>query len=802
MSWDVDVSNVVISGAPYGGPLVSAPRSIFQSSRKTSSGAELHIFSNSGELLSKIAWGDGVLVSMGWVEEELLLLVLKDGTVLVYDILGNFIKTFLLLIPKTGSQENVLIEVCIWGSGVAALTSSMELQICENVKLDSPSVHNISTGLSAANPATSVAILEPPFTSSGLVEVFIGTAQSSIVVVDVNGPEDQMLQGRIQTPVVSMTTAPNGRFLACYTACGILTVLSTSFTTKVLDFDTATTLRPLEMQWCGEDSVVLNWGRVLLMIGPYGHWLKFVYTVPFSLVPEVDCCRVVTSDTCELLQRVPGPIESIHQIGSTDSSAVLFDTMEAYEDGDAAATESLLCADPPNMLSKAIRANIAAAAAEIMPQQQKLYLRAAAYGKAFCGTFEFNASDFIQTARKLRVLNHLRRRIPALILTSTQFDRLAINTLIDRLLAQKCHTLALCISEYLGLNLGRVIVHWACTKLQSSTSLSLFDDEMESLLKARLQISDYYASCVPVAATADFVGRRSLAMKLLDSECSVFEQIKLLLTMREYETAVTKAIESKEVDLVYLAILSIERSHRVAHKKQAPDYLLSAIMRHSDAANLLRVYYQSCRLVKNSKELHNFLVCKSLCPDLHQAGNLLVRESYQQVERTDRIGKLIEAVSLYAQARDLQFQCKATQDQIELLKFQSDLEQKYGVACFFDMSVSETLYNLIALGATQHMYTSKLTTDISKLQNQFKMPDRRFLHIKIKALAASGQWVSFRGLAEKKSAIGYAPFVRACILQGRPLSEIEFYMNRVVSSDEKTSLRTEWNRYRGVDSIS
>jgi hypothetical protein len=690
--------------------------------------------------------------------------------------------------------EQSLIHVCIWDSGVVALTSSMELRICENLAVDSPSVYSVSTGLSEANPATSVAVLQPCFTSSGLVEIFIGTARSSILVVDVNGPEDQLLQGRIQAPVICMATAPNGRFLACFTECGILTVLSTSFTTKVLDFDTATTSRPFEMQWCGEDSIVLSWGNVLLMIGPYGHWLKFTYPTPFALIPEVDCCRVITSDGCELLQRVPGPIESIHQIGSTDPSAMLFDAMEAYEDGDASATEIFQSMDPPPVLMKAIQANIAAAAAAIMPLQQKLYLRAAAYGKAFCGTFEFNAGEFVETARKLRVLNHLRRRIPSLFLTSMQFDRLAVNILIDRLLAQKCHVLAFCISEYLGLNMGRVMVHWACTKLQSSLSLSSLDVDIESLLKARLQFSDSSASCVSVAATADFVGRRLLAIKLLECECSAFEQVKLLLTMREYELAVTKAVESREVDLIYLAIISMERSHGAIYKKESPNYLWGAIMRHQDAANLLRVYYQSCWLVNNSKELHNFLLFESLYPDHHQAGNLLVRESYQQVDRTDRIDRLLEAVSLYAQTRDLYFQCRATQEQIELLKFQSDLEQRYGVACFFDMSVSETLYNLVALGATQHVHISKLSSDANKLQNKFKVPDRRFLQIKIKALAASGQWLSFKALAEKKTALGYAPFVRACIRHGRPPSDIKFYMNRIVSSEEKSSLHAEWKR--------
>ena len=72
-----------------------------------------------------------------------------------------------------------------------------------------------------------------------------------------------------------MAVAPNGRFLACFTASGILTVMSTSFTTKVLDFDTNTDSRPLSMGWCGEDAVALHWRHLLLIVGPYGHWLRF-----------------------------------------------------------------------------------------------------------------------------------------------------------------------------------------------------------------------------------------------------------------------------------------------------------------------------------------------------------------------------------------------------------------------------------------------------------------------------------------------------------------------------------------------
>ena len=72
------------------------------------------------------------------------------------------------------------------------------------------------------------------FSSSGLVEVFF-VLIARILAVDVNGPHDQLIHGRLPTPVTSMAIAPNGRFLACFTL-GLLTVAS-PFTTKVLEFD-------------------------------------------------------------------------------------------------------------------------------------------------------------------------------------------------------------------------------------------------------------------------------------------------------------------------------------------------------------------------------------------------------------------------------------------------------------------------------------------------------------------------------------------------------------------------------------
>jgi hypothetical protein len=110
------------------------------------------------------------------------------------------------------------------------------------------------TGLRGNRVYTSMALIPPLLSRSGLLEVLVGTSDSSVLVVhesdsDKNVIEDQLLQQRIESPITKISVAPNGRFLACYRKDGVLTVMSSAFTTKVLDFDTKSMSRPLEIVW-------------------------------------------------------------------------------------------------------------------------------------------------------------------------------------------------------------------------------------------------------------------------------------------------------------------------------------------------------------------------------------------------------------------------------------------------------------------------------------------------------------------------------------------------------------------------
>jgi hypothetical protein len=45
--------------------------------------------------------------------------------------------------------------------------------------------------------------------------------------------EDQMLNQQLAAPITKISLAPDGRFLACYKKDGVLTVMASTYTTRV-----------------------------------------------------------------------------------------------------------------------------------------------------------------------------------------------------------------------------------------------------------------------------------------------------------------------------------------------------------------------------------------------------------------------------------------------------------------------------------------------------------------------------------------------------------------------------------------
>jgi hypothetical protein len=67
--------------------------------------------------------------------------------------------------------------------------------------------------------------------------------------------------------------------------------------------------------------------------------LDFPYETGTICVQEVDCCRVITALTHEMIERRPAVIERIKSIASTDPAAILCEALDAFEQMDAKANE-------------------------------------------------------------------------------------------------------------------------------------------------------------------------------------------------------------------------------------------------------------------------------------------------------------------------------------------------------------------------------------------------------------------------------------------------------------------------------
>ncbi len=171
-------------------------------------------------------------------------------------------------------------------------------------------------------------------------------AGDGVLVVDADAAHDAAVT---VGPIRAMAVAPGGQFVAAFTADGRLVVLTADFAKNLSEFATQSDAPPEQLAWCGADCVVLVWevrargpaaliyeggawraggGRraraaqdILLMVGPYGDWVKHAVEPGAALVPEVDGVRVVAAGRHELLRRVPDCLADVFRIGSTAPGA-------------------------------------------------------------------------------------------------------------------------------------------------------------------------------------------------------------------------------------------------------------------------------------------------------------------------------------------------------------------------------------------------------------------------------------------------------------------------------------------------
>lgn len=164
----------------------------------------------------------------------------------------------------------MLTRVRYSAKGIVALTHSYEFVWVAS--LDEPRPRLLANaGLTAA--PTAWAVIEPRYALSSTVELLVATTSGTILVVDGESAQDQLLSNG---PFDRLAVAPGGKIVACFSAeTGELWVVSVDFQNPIATFDTKSSRIPQQLVWCGTDSVIMSWNELLLMVGPQGDWIKY-----------------------------------------------------------------------------------------------------------------------------------------------------------------------------------------------------------------------------------------------------------------------------------------------------------------------------------------------------------------------------------------------------------------------------------------------------------------------------------------------------------------------------------------------
>lgn len=677
-----------VVGCPGGGPIAAMTLPV---SEQAFAGGftrtELRIMTCSGKPLAKIEFPPSELLeqyrryspadvmTIGFTSRTELIIVLRDSLCLTYDLRGDPILQPFHIFPRGEAKGNDLLQATVYEGGVAVLASNKNAALVELLddhddpeylqsahltarRIAPSSTSDLLAGGQDATPPhyalvthlpteahaskhfcsyMAIAVLPRTRTTSRHPEIFLSTSDCSVIVVNAATTEvvDVECRARISTPIVDMSFAPNGRFLACFTESSMLTVISTSFETKVLDFDTSegSSSPPLAMEWCGEDryvvverwplrgvivlkllfdglarcicandnlaaciyflyvSVVLHWKNLgVLMVGPYGDWLRFPYQGMQNvyLLPEMDCCRVISDSSVEILQRVPPATALLLRIGSIETAAMLLDASDAFDNGSPSSDEAARAIVKTGLLTEAIETCTDAAVKEFDIATQKRLLRAASYGMHFsCKVAEdkhqvmggpVNINDpekenggvlpsptaikFVEASRKLRILNALRDPSVGIVLTMTQFDAITSTGIVARLIAMKRPALATAISKYLSLPksvqlFARASKAAAFVETASGISdsevaegaIHIINGDTSKALQKSGTPSINRGAYATVAFAASKAGKPGVANLLLMLESSVADKVPVLISTGAYADAMAVATSARYVFL-------------------------------------------------------------------------------------------------------------------------------------------------------------------------------------------------------------------------------------------------------------
>ncbi|KAF2863190.1 vacuolar protein sorting-associated protein 16 [Piedraia hortae CBS 480.64] len=716
---DLELENYLVSGAPCSGAvaLYRNEGKIYAYRGTPSAKGSLDLYSCSGKLLRQIPGDRESIKAVGWSDNERLVIVLSEGTVKNYlELQGDF-TSFTL---GNGAEEHGVRSGRFWSDGLVALLGNNTLLAVMDYEEPRPrTLAKLPHG-----DVLSWAVIPPQYTSSRSVEVLVAIGKS-VYVVDAAECEDKGLEAG---PFTHIAVSPNGRLIALYTEDAKVWVITPDFQERLSEYESSVKTPPKDLQWCGDNAVVLAWEDEIHIIGPMGAVSKHYYDSFVHLLPEIDGIKVLTADSCDFIQKVPDPTLEVFKLGSTSPASILLDAIGLLEKKSPKADDNVQLIR--SSLGEAVDVCVRAAGHEYSVHWQKQLLKAASFGKSVLDLY--NSDEFVDITEALRVLNAVRFFEVGLPLSYEQFLRLTPEGLIQRLINRHEFLLALRISEFLCLPVDKIYVHWARQKVRTSRA---GDDTICREIVQKVA-GKRGVSFEEIARAAYDEGRGKLATELLEHEPRAGRQVPLLLSVGEPSLALDKAIESGDTDLMFYVLLMVKKRtsqsnfFRMINSRPTATAIVEASCHDQDQELLKDLYYQDDRRLDGS--------------------NLLLSEAISAPDMSSTVDHLRMAAKLLRDSKEHATNVVALEDEQKLIHFQQAFENDIQER-FVGLNVRKTISRLIKHG---HLKRAQ------KIQQEFRVPEKMYWFVKLRALVARRDWRELEEMSKlRKSPIGWEPFV-------------------------------------------
>jgi vacuolar protein sorting-associated protein 16 len=241
-----------------------------------------------------------------------------------------------------------------------------------------------------------------------------------------------------------------------------------------------------------------------------------------------------------------------------------------------------------------------------------------------------------------------------------------------------------------------------------------------------------------VAKKAQEIGKKRLAILLLELEPKQSLQVPILLNLGEHKKALMAATQSGDTDQIYMVLLQLKEITPLA-----------------DFQMTIRAFPLAQNLYKKYCQLHSPTTLKDIYTqedDYVSLARVALRDSNDAGE----LNMSLPLASNFYKKAQKPLETELCDETRKLLKLQQILDKKYTVD-FSGLSLHATIKHLLQLGDI------KLA---DKMRSEYKVPERRYWWLRIQVLADNFLWEDLEKFSKtKKSPIGYEPFVEVCLGQ-------------------------------------